>query len=128
MFFGGEGFGCGFLFFLGFFLFSFLLLFEGFRFVEEEVVLGLDGFRVLLYLIGIDGLRFDMGEFEVVLNFFTMHGIGVVATGLFFDIEVDIDVDVVVRSGDGRVTGSNAWTLVGLLFLPWAHCFCIVIH
>lgn len=108
MFFGGEGFGCGFLFFLGFFLFSFLLLFEGFRFVEEEVVLGLDGFRVLLYLIGIDGLRFDMGEFEVVLNFFTMHGIGVVATGLFFDIEVDIDVDVVVRSGDGRVTGSNA--------------------
>ncbi len=37
-----------------------------------------------------------------------MHGIGVVATGLFLYIEVDIDVDVVVRSGDGRVAGSNA--------------------
>ncbi len=60
MFFWGEGFGCGFLFFLGFFLFRFLLLFEGFRFVEEEVVFGLNGFRVLLYLVGIDGLGFDM--------------------------------------------------------------------
>jgi hypothetical protein len=37
-----------------------------------------------------------------------MHGIGVVATGLFLYIEVDIDVDVVVRSGDGRVAGSYA--------------------
>lgn len=136
-------FGRNFLF--GFFPFDFLLFFGNFGFLifyEFGLLVWKDKFspaqgsglwNLMWWFftdswsingVVISGVRY----FDKIVDLFSGHSLPVIAIGFFLDIKVDIDMYVVVRSGDGGVPGSNAWVLEWLFFGCATNTSGIIIH